>query len=304
VTYPPGPDADPNRPQDTPRPLPTYGRPPEPAPYQQHPYQPQPYQQQPQQPTYGQQPPARQQPQYGQQPPFPVQPQQAPYGQVQYPAAYGYGYGYPGTTQVKTNGLAIAAMVCGLGGLVVGVSAPVGVGLGIAALVQIKRRGESGTAQAIVGIVVGGLITLFVGGLIAIGIAVGLSDDDYQGSSEPSRVTYVDSLAVGECFDDGSGHDEVHRRDCSKQHDAELVSNVTLPAGPYPGDRRVEDQARAQCDIEFSKYVGNTVERSELQSSYWYPDEDYWSSGDRLVVCAAYGPDDEPLTGSIKGSKR
>ncbi len=315
MTYPP--DPDPNRPQDTPRPFPTYGRPLEqPAPYQQQPYpQQQPYQQQHQQPTYGQQPPfpvqpqqQPQQPAYGQQPPFPVQPQQQPqqpaYGQVQYPAAYGYGYGYPGTTQVKTNGLAIAAMVCGLGGLVVGISAPVGVGLGIAALVQIKRRGESGTAQAIVGIVVGGLITLFVGGLIAIGIAVGLSDDDYQGSSEPSKITYVDSLAVGECFDDGSGRDEVHRRDCSKQHDAELVSNVTLPAGPYPGDRRVEDQARAQCDIEFSKYVGNTVERSELTSSYWYPDEDYWSSGDRLVVCAAYGPDDEPLTGSIKGSKR
>ncbi len=45
---------------------------------------------------------------------------------------------------VKTNGLATAALVCGLGGLVIGVSAPVGVGLGIAALVQIKRRGESG----------------------------------------------------------------------------------------------------------------------------------------------------------------
>ncbi|WP_020389061.1 DUF4190 domain-containing protein [Kribbella catacumbae] len=291
MTYPPGPDPDPNRPQDTPRPFPTYGRPAgQPDPNQQQPYQ--------------------QQPQYGQQPPFPVQPQLPPYpgqpqyGPVQYPAAYGYGYGYPGTTLAKTNGLAIAAMICGLGGLVIGISAPVGVGLGIAALVQIKRRGESGTAQAVVGIVVGGLITLFFGGLLAIGIAVGFSEDNYGGSSDPGRITYVDSLAVGECFDDGFGHDEVDRRDCSKPHDAELVSNVTLPAGPYPGDRRVEDQSRASCDLEFSKYVGNTVDKSELQSSYWYPDEDYWSNGDRLVVCAAYGPDDEPLTGSVKGSKR
>lgn len=317
MSYPPGPDPDPNRPQDTPRPFPTYGPPAEqPDPHQQ-PFQQQHHTQQP----YGQQPPpqyvhgpAPQQTPYGQQPPYPAQPQQPTYpgqpsypgqpqyGQVQYPAAYGYGYGYPGSSPVKTNNLAIAAMICGLGGLVIGISAPVGIGLGIAALVQIKRRGESGTAQAVVGIVVGALITLFFGGLLAIGIAVGFSEDDYSGSSEPG-ITYVDSLAVGECFDDGLGEDEVYRRDCAKSHDAELVSNVTLPAGPYPGDRRVEDQARAQCDLEFSKYVGNTVDKSELQSAYWYPDEDYWSNGDRLVVCAAYGPD-EPLTGSVKGSKR
>jgi hypothetical protein len=279
VSYPPS-GFDPNRPQDEPqeptRQLPTYGRQPE----------------QPQQPQYGQQPPA-----YGQ--------QQSPYGQPQYPAAYGYGYGYPGGQQVKTNSLAIAALVCGLGGLVIGISAPVGVGLGIAALAQIKKSGESGKGQAIAGIVIGGLITLF-GAIILTIVLVIASNDEYQGKNESSgaRVISVEALAVGECFDDGFEEDEVYRRPCTSSHDGELISNVTLPAGPYPGDRPVEDLARAGCDAEFNKYVGNTVTASELQSSFWTPTEDQWEDGDRLVICAAYGPNDEPLTSTVKDSKR
>src|SRR5207249_505566 len=75
-----------------------------------------------------------------------------PTGQAQYGQGYGqpgypaggtwpapYGYGYPGTTR-GTNGLATAALVTGIGGFLVGISAPVAVGLGIAALVQLKKR--------------------------------------------------------------------------------------------------------------------------------------------------------------------
>ncbi|MEU4390387.1 DUF4190 domain-containing protein [Kribbella sp. NPDC023855] len=269
MSYPQGPP-DPNRPQDTPRAFPTYGRPPEPV----------------NPPPYGWQPPG-QQPQYGQQYP-------PPYG-------YGYGYGYPGTPMVKTNGLATAALVCGLGGLVIGLSAPVGVGLGIAALVQIKRRGEAGKGQAIAGIIVGGLVTAFGVALIAIAIIVGGLDDS---DSASGSSTSVDSLAVGECFDDGWGEDKVYRRSCTEAHDGEIVSNVTLEAGPYPGDSQVDKLSHARCDAEFGKYVGTTVDKSELRSDYWYPDKEYWDSGDRLVVCAAYGPDDQALTRTVKDSKR
>ncbi|MEV8376806.1 DUF4190 domain-containing protein [Kribbella sp. NPDC056861] len=307
MSYPPS-GYDPNRPQDEPqeptRQLPTYGRPPE----QPNPYQPQfgqqvpQYGQTPQQP-YQQAQQAQQPHQQSQQPQYR---QQAPqYGQAQYPAAYGYGYGYPGGQQVKTNTLAIAALVCGLGGLVIGISAPVGVGLGIAALAQIKKSGESGKGQAIAGIVIGGLITL-VGAVILTIVLVIASNDEYQGKNESTgtRVISIEALAVGECFDDGFEEDEVYRRPCTSSHDGELVSNVTLPAGPYPGNRPVEDLAQGKCDAEFAKYVGNTVEKSELQSGFWTPTKDQWDDGDRLVICAAYGPDDDPLTSSVKDSKR
>jgi hypothetical protein len=129
---------------------------------------------QPQQPGYGQAPGYGQQPQYGQ-----GQYGQAQYGQGQYPgqAPAAYGYGYPGAQTNKTNALAIASLVCGLGGLVIGVSAPLGVILGIIALMQIKNRKESGTAMAVVGIVVGGLLTLIGIVLILAVISFGNSSD-------------------------------------------------------------------------------------------------------------------------------
>ena len=274
---------DPNRPQDTPRNFPTYGRPPQPA------------QPPPPPPTYPptNYPPAGYPPAYGPQPPA--------YG-------YGYGYGYPGTPQNKTNGLAIAALVTGLVGILFGLAGPVAVGLGIAALVQIRRRQESGTAQAVVGLVLGSLQIVFWTAFLVIVIAVG-SDDEYAGggpgpTSYSTPSTYVDELAVGECFDDGEEEDEVVRVPCAQPHDGELVSNVTLPAGPFPGDVKVRNAAEASCDKEFSKYVGITVDKSELEPGFWYPDEEYWDDDDRLVICAAYGPDSEKLTGSVKGTKR
>ncbi|GAA1591602.1 hypothetical protein GCM10009789_52030 [Kribbella sancticallisti] len=306
MSYPPlPPGADPNRPQDTPRAFPNYGRPEQPPPpYQQPPQQQNPYQQNPcsqQQAPYGQQQNPYQPPP---QPQYQAPPQPPVYPPPQ--AQFGYGYGYPGDSYNKTNGLATAALVTGLAGILFAITAPVAVGLGIAALVQIKRRKEGGAGQAIAGLVVGGVVTLAWAGFIALGVIVGLNSDDYQSEPPPtySNTTYVDELAVGECFDDAGEEDEVLRRPCSVPHDGELVSNVTLPSGPYPGDRKTEDTARARCDAEFGKYIGNTVGKSELRSSYWYPDEDYWSRGDRLVVCAAYGPRNEPLTGTVKDSKR
>lgn len=77
-----------------------------------------------------------------------------------------------------------------------------------------------------------------------------------------------------------------------------------MAAGPYPGDEQAAKTASAMCDAEFGAYVGKSADLSELDSSYWHPTEETWDEGDRLVVCAAFGPDDEQLTGTVKGSKR
>ena len=319
MTQPPS-EPDPNRPQDTPRSFPTYGRPDQPqgpqsgtqwaAPGQPQPQsQPQPAQQQPAQSPYGQPP-------YGQQAGGQQQGGQAAYGAgygpAQYPAAYGqppaaygYGYGYAGQTG-GTNGLATAALATGIGGIFVGFAAPVAIGLGIAALVQLKKRPEAGRGMAIAGLVIGSLTTLgyliLFGVLIAIGSTV---DDDYGASGSGSGpTTYVDELAVGECFDDGDKEDEAIRRPCAQAHDGEIISNITLPDGPYPGDKGVVKAAKSGCATDFASYIGNTVDKSELDLGWWTPDEDLWNDEDRLVVCAAYGPPGEDLTGTVKGTKR
>ena len=88
-------------------------------------------------------------------PPYgPVPPQfEAPPG---YPPPYAYGYGYA-PPQGGTSGMAIAAMICGICGFVCLVPGLVGIVLGIVALPQIKRNGQSGRGMAIAGIVVGAL---------------------------------------------------------------------------------------------------------------------------------------------------
>jgi hypothetical protein len=104
----------------------------------------------PPQPAYGQ--PAYGQPAYGQ----PAYEQQA-YGQQ----AYGQpAYGQPVYVNPNpTNGLAIAALVCALGGLLTFISAPVGAILGHVARRQIKERGGQGEGLALAGIIAGWTIT-------------------------------------------------------------------------------------------------------------------------------------------------
>ncbi|MGW7687026.1 DUF4190 domain-containing protein [Kribbella sp. NPDC054772] len=316
-----------DRPHDPTRPFPTYGRPEQPHAQQAGsqgtswaaPGQPPPAQApygagQPG--GYGQQVPYGQQAGYG-------QPGQAQYGAGygsgyapgQYPPAYGqapapYGYGYGYQASGGTNGLATAALVTGLGGIFVGLSAPVAIGLGIAALVQIKRRGQAGKGMAIAGLVIGSLVTLGYALLFGLVIAYGSSSDDDYGSPEPvssystGPTTEVDSLAVGECFDDTGQDSEVIRQPCTEPHDGEIISDVRLAAGAWPGDNAVDKAAEQACSPTFTSYVGKSTADSELELMYWTPTKRLWNQGDRLTVCAAYGPDGDQLTSSVKNSHR
>jgi hypothetical protein len=91
------------------------------------------------------------------QPTYPVGAYQAPPPGAAPP---GYGYpAYPYPVPAPTNGLAIAALVCALAGLAVGISAPVGAILGHIARRQIRERGEQGDGMALAGIIVGWALT-------------------------------------------------------------------------------------------------------------------------------------------------
>ncbi|MFH5208581.1 DUF4190 domain-containing protein [Antrihabitans sp. NCIMB 15449] len=100
--------------------------------------------------------------QYGQAP--------APYGQA--PAPYGNpygqqqpmygqpapGYGYPAQ---KTNGMAIASLVCGLAGIALcGLSSILGIIFGHIAQSQIKRTGEQGEGMALAGLILSYIVTV------------------------------------------------------------------------------------------------------------------------------------------------
>lgn len=112
-------------------------------------------------PGYGQQPGAYGSPggypppgQYPQQYPSSGQPQ---YGQPQYGQAQ---YGQPYEAPPRTNGLAIASLVCSIAGLATCISAPVGIVLGHLAKRQIRQTGESGSGLATAGLVIGYILTI------------------------------------------------------------------------------------------------------------------------------------------------
>jgi hypothetical protein len=107
-------------------------------------------------------------------------PQSGPAPQQQAPMpGYGYPppppgayYGYPPIAQARTNGLAIAALVCGICGFLYLVPAILGIVFGAIALRQIRRDSTEGRGMAIAGIAVGAAWLLLVVVLILIVIAV------------------------------------------------------------------------------------------------------------------------------------
>jgi hypothetical protein len=77
-----------------------------------------------------------------------------PGGQYQ---AYPHPYQAGGTR--RTNGLAVAALVCAVAGVFTGISAPVGAVLGHVALRQVAQTGEEGEGLAKAAIWVGWILT-------------------------------------------------------------------------------------------------------------------------------------------------
>lgn len=115
-----------------------------------------------QQPPYGQQPSGQQPPPYTSPPSYGQQPQ-PPYGQQpQYNP-----YAQPGYATPTTNGLAIAAIICGF------LIGPLGLIFGLISLSQINKSGgmQKGKGLAITGIVFGGLSVLWIVIAILGGIA-------------------------------------------------------------------------------------------------------------------------------------
>jgi Domain of unknown function (DUF4190) len=101
--------------------------------------------------------PSNQPPQYGQGP---------QYGQYPQYGGPGGQYGAP----QRTNPLAIASLVCGIGQILLGLIAGIpGIILGFIALNQIKTKGEGGRGMAIAGIVLGFIgVVLFLILIIAV----------------------------------------------------------------------------------------------------------------------------------------
>ena len=221
-----------------------------------------------------------------QQPPYQGGWQQTPSGwQQQQPGWYQpQQWSAPGSTR-KTNGLAIASLVTGVVALV-----PIAIGLGVAAIVQIKRRGETGIGLAIGGFIAAGVWTLLIGAFVIAGLSGAF---DYERSGNLADIA---STEVGSCLND----DPPLVTDCAAPHDFEVYYSAAIPEPSWPGVDDLDSAADDICYDEFEGYVGESYEDSGYDYTFFAPSRSEWSAGRHTVVCVIT-PEGRYLTGSVKG---
>jgi Domain of unknown function (DUF4190)/Septum formation len=266
---------------------------PSPAP---DPYGPPPQGQQPYGHLYGQP--------YGPQPYGPQPHGQQPYGQPYGPPYQTWGQGYsPYARPSPVSGLAIASLVLG----VLCCFPAVGLVLGVIALVQIKKKGQSGKAMAITGSV---LSTLGLALWVTVLATGGLSDawgEFKKGATEGTTF----SVVKGQCFDapgeslEGLTYD-VDEVPCTGEHDGEVFGEFKMTGGDgFPGDGAVSDAADDKCYPLQDAYVMDTWALPDDVDVYYFgPTRQSWRLGDREVSCI-FGNTDEKatLTGSLRADE-
>lgn len=222
------------------------------------------------------------------------------------PVGAPFGYGAPITP--PTEGLATASLATSVGGLLVlgGLPGPVGVGLGIAALRRIRRRGTRGRGMAVAGVVVGVVSTLVFGGLVWLAVWA-WSNPEVTGvalDGELPDYTLRSDLEVGDClreypnsYDLGSA-DPV---DCSEPHALEIVSvlPMTSPIDSFaePADPGY-DEGFTQCTARIERGAPGLVDEWVVWTDVSYPHPDDWESGARSAYCAV-ATDFPDLRGSV-----
>jgi hypothetical protein len=187
-----------------------------------------------------------------------------------------------------TNGLAIAALVCGIVGLFP-VAAVFAVVLGIVALNQLRERVQRGRGMAIAGIVLGTLA--LVGWVILFVVAVATSEPERNASGQVTAASTVaiDTLRAGDCFDGVPKKavdyvDDVTVKPCAGPHEGQVGAIVTLPAGDFPGDKKSADLAGRTCGDKLEPLMREEA-FGDLDLLYVYPDSAFAWKMDRSAIC-------------------
>jgi hypothetical protein len=207
-----------------------------------------------------------------------------------------------------TSGFAIASLIFGiLGGVLFGTI------FGIVALVQIRKRGQTGRGMAIAGLTLSGCWILLIVIAVTFAIVTGATDDSTTTASgntgtsvaTPTTTKAKANGAVG-VADLKPGHcikaikasvniEDLPVVSCAVRHEGEVYAVFKLPAGPFPGTAAVQKQAEKGCIAKLKTYAPKAPDSVEV--FYLAPLELSWSR-DRGVTCIATD-DRGPTTGSL-----
>ncbi|MEU8760428.1 DUF4190 domain-containing protein [Streptomyces sp. NPDC048659] len=222
------------------------------------------------------------------------------------PGPYGpYGPGAPGPygapPRPGTNGLAVASFVTGI----VCCLPPLGLVLGLVALPQIRKKGQTGKGFAIAGIALSTVSCL----LIVLGFVTGsftvFWDGVREGADKAASSKSAFSLRKGECFDvPGSMESytsDVRIVDCAKPHEGEVTGNFKITGyDKWPGEKALDSLAEGRCqDINDAYTLDKWAVPDDVWTYYYLPTSISWRGGDRTVTCT-YGTDKQPFAGSLR----
>jgi hypothetical protein len=215
-------------------------------------------------------------------------------------------------TPVRGDGLAVAALVLGILGVIVAA-----VPLAIVSLARTRsgaRRG-AGLATAALAVsavwalaaaaVVAALIASHPQGLVA---AATTPSPSASPSAEPTsagtEIGFAE-LRVGDCIESrpGLSADSLLRVPCTLPHEMELAAIPSLGGGRWPGDQTLQIRGDRLCTAAFRSYVGTPFDRSQLGLVWYWPDEEAWGQGHHTGDCFILGPSAK-TTGTLRGSRR
>ncbi|OXS31059.1 DUF4190 domain-containing protein [Streptomyces sp. XY006] len=207
--------------------------------------------------------------------------------------------GRPYGTPVSVNALAVAALVLG----VLCFIPALGLVLGLIALRQVKRSGQSGRGLAIAGVVLSSVGVV----LWAVVLSTGAASKAWEGFKDGAQGNETLRLDKGDCFDAPGGLEgdtyDVDRVSCTGRHDGEVFGVVTLPGGAFPGDAELTDLADERCLALQDQYAMDSwAMPADVDVYYLLPSRASWRFGDRAITCLfGHTEAGSQLTGSLRG---
>ena len=137
------------------------------------------------------------------------------------------------------------------------------------------------------------------------------SGTDTGGNTDASGDEWAEGLYLGMCItdpyvgaetnDDGSytigNYEEI---DCNQTHYGEIYAIGYSSLTAFDSAALI-NEIEDYCYTTFEPYVGIDYMESEFYYEYWYPSQETWDSGDRVLVCLVTtfdGVVNEPLAGA------
>lgn len=158
-------------------------------------------------------------------------------------------------------------------------------------------------------------VRLVLGRALAVACVAALAGCGLVGGGKKGQdPVSVFSVEVGQCFAAPpkvqAELSSLTKVDCALAHAQEAYASVPFEqkqgqtSSGYPGPELLTNFAQGACAQQFAKYVGTDYRDSALFFTYLLPSARSWEQGkDRKVTCfiTAAG---QPLTGSVKGTKK